>query len=229
MTLWDAARDSQTHASIRRLYQKSFVSLYVETTLLKLFDNELRNLLEGSLIGPYDLNSPRRFLAAIDEVESVVSMPEATFTLIHFLKPHRPVVFDENGIIDEIGNPSDQEYLAELNYVNAKFLDMIDTILDGSQHQPVIIFQADHGSAKGEVRTSNWRPIHFDVYSAYFLPERYQLGIPKPHTNINTFPLILNALFDAGLELQENRLFELTKSNSKPFAQRDVTAEFVHR
>ena len=229
VTLIDAAQNSPRHTSVRRLYQKSFISLYAETTLLKLVEGELLSLLEAYLSGPYDMSSPKRFLATIDELESAASMPEATFTMVHFLKPHRPVVFGENGIIDKISNPTDQEYLAELNFVNAKYLEMIDTILAASRHQPVIIFQADHGSTKGEVRTRNWRPVHFDVYSAYFLPDRYQLEVPRPHSNINTFPLILNALFDAGFELQENRQFELLKSNNNPFEQRDVTEEFAHR
>ena len=45
----------------------------------------------------------QRFLATIDEVESIVSMPEATFAIIHLMKPHRPTVFHERGkLIKEI-------------------------------------------------------------------------------------------------------------------------------
>lgn len=228
-TLWDTMQDSKTSADVRRFYQQSFVSLYIETTLLKLFDDELRKVLEGYLTGPYDGASPRRFLATVDEVASVVSMQEATFTVIHMFEPHRPLFFDEDGIIDKISNPSDQEFIAGLNFVNARFLDMIDAILEGSRHEPVIIFQADHGSSKGEVRTAQWRPIHFDVFSAYYLPDRFTIEIPRPHTNINTFPLILNAVFNADFALKENRLFELKKSNSKPFAQEDVTEDYARR
>ena len=228
-TLWDTMQDSKTNADVRRFYQQSFISLYIETTLLKLFDDDLRKALEGYLTGPYDGASPRRFLATVDEVASVVSMPEATFTIIHMFEPHRPLFFDEDGIIDKISHPSDQEFIAGLNFVNARFVDMIDAILAGSRHEPVIIFQADHGSTKGEVRTAQWRPIHFDVFSAYYLPARYTIEIPHPHTNINTFPLILNAVFDAGFALKENRLFELKKSNSRPFAQEDVTEIFARR
>lgn len=228
VTLRDTMRDSQTSTHMRRLYQKSFLSLYMDTTLLKVFGGELRNWLEGNFIGPYDGGSPRRFLATVDEIDSVVSMPEATFTIIHMLKPHRPVYFDETGIINKISNPTDEEFIASLNFVNARYLDMIDAILDGSEHEPVIIFQADHGSTKGEVRTEQWRTIHFDVFSAYYVPARYPIEIPRPHTNINTFPLILNAVFDAGFEHHESRLFELLKSNNRPFAQEEVTKRYAH-
>ena len=228
VTLRDAMRDSQTSTHMRRMYQKSFLSLYMETTLLKVFDDELRSWLEGNVIGPYDGGSPRRFLATVDEIDSVALMPEATFTIIHVLKPHRPVYFDEKGMVDRISNPSDEEFIANLNFVNARYLDMIDAILDGSEHEPVIIFQADHGSTKGEVRTDQWRTIHFDVFSAYYVPARYPIEIPRPHTNINTFPLVLNSVFDAGFEFQASRLFELVKSNDKPFEQVDVTERYAH-
>ena len=81
-------------------------------------------------------------------------MPEATFTFVHLLKPHRPIVFDENGKILEkrVESKKNQEaHLAEFKFINRKFLEMIDTILDGSAHQPVIIFQADHGSKYGRI------------------------------------------------------------------------------
>ena len=32
---------------------------------------------------PYDVFSPHRFLDTIDEINTVVAMPEATFTFVH--------------------------------------------------------------------------------------------------------------------------------------------------
>lgn len=226
--LQDNVRNTQTVIDSRRLYQQSFVAMYIETTLLKVVSDELQRLLEGHFTGRYEIYSPRRFLDTVEGVAAVATMPEATFTIIHLTKPHRPLYFDENGIIDKISNPSDEEFIAGLNFVNDRFLDMFDTILAGSQHEPVIIFQADHGTTKGEVRRAGWRPIHFDVFSAYYVPERYKIEIPQPHTNVNTFPLILNAVFGANFAHQENRLFELLKSNSRPFVQADVTEMFAH-
>ena len=81
-------------------------------------------------------------------------MPEATFTFVHLLKPHRPITFDENGKILEKRVESKNKrkaHLAEFKFINRKFLEMIDTILEGSPHQPIIIFQADHGSKYGQI------------------------------------------------------------------------------
>ena len=51
--------------------------------------------------------------------------------------------------IKETWNPSHEEYFAEFAFTNAKFLEMIDTILQGSDHEPIIIFQADHSTSYG--------------------------------------------------------------------------------
>ena len=70
--------------------------------------------------------------------------------------------------------------------------------------------------------------VYFDVYSAYFIPDRYSIDIPQPHTTINTFPLILNSVFEAGLEFSENRLFEVSTDTRKPLIQTDVTETFAN-
>lgn len=105
---------------------------------------------------------------------------------------------------------------------------MIDSILERSRHQPVIIFQADHGTTDGSVRNVDYRLIHFDVYSAYYIPDRYSLKIPQPHTTINTFPLILNSVFDESFDFSENRLYEVSNATSMPLYQTDVTESFAN-
>ena len=71
--------------------------------------------------------------------------------------------------------------------------------------------------------------FYFDVYSAYYMSRiRYTMEIPQPHTTINTFPLILNSVFDAGLEFRENRLFEVSTDTRKPLNQTDVTETFAN-
>ena len=221
----DAAQNSLRNLEVRRFTQHSFLSLYIDTTLLKVFDKVWPYHMQGGHSWSYYLYSPHRFLDTIDEISSIVAMPEATFTLVHLLKPHRPVTFDAKGNIIEMNKkPNRNEHIAEFEFIKTKFIEMIDTILEGSQHEPVIIFQADHGSTNGKVKGSDYRLIHFDVYSAFYLPDRYSLEIPQPFTTINTFPLILNAVFDAGLEFSDNRLYE-----QLPTSQRvDVTKSFAN-
>ena len=213
---------------LRHFYKRSFISLYIDTTLLRIIEAELTSLFWRDESAPYDLFAPERFLATIDEVATIASMPEATFTIVHFLKPHRPVVFDRHGnsLVNRIGSPSHEEYFAEFAFTNAKYLELIDMILAKSKTEPVIIFQADHGTTYGSVGTIDEKLTHFDVYSAYYAPDPHRFQIPRPFTLINTFPLALNSILDSKLQLQDNRLLAML-SHNKPFVLRNVTKSFL--
>ena len=85
-------------------------------------------------------------------------MPEATFTVVHLLKPHAPVTFNEYGeIIESNYSPSPDEFFAEFRFVNSKFLEMFDMLMQDSEEQPVIIFQADHGGTYGHAASPDNR------------------------------------------------------------------------
>jgi len=226
LALYDSELQTQTRMDLHRFYKQPFLPLYLDTTLLKQIAGRLERLIYRPRSGQYGAFTAERFLDTVAEAETIAEMSEATFTMIHLLKPHRPVFFNERGeIIDRISRPKPREYFAEFGFVNQKFLEMIDAILDRSTHPPVIIFQADHGSIYGAPRTEEGRLIHFDAYAAYYLPSPFSMEIPRPYTLINAFPLILNALFDAGLDLNDNRLYEVLESS---FVQKDVTDIFAH-
>lgn len=206
-------------------FKRSYLSLYLETTLFKVIGGALQGALVNDETAPYDLYAPERFLGALDELDSIVAMPEATFTVAHLLKPHFPTVFDEQGnIISPVNRPKPHEYFAQLRFLNAKFLEVIDNVLHGSTHDPIIILQSDHGSTYG-ISTGGRRRIHFDAFSAWHAPDAFDLKTPKQFTFVNTFPLILNVVFSEGLEIRDNRLIEL--SNKAVFEQTDVTETYA--
>ena len=230
MVFRGATQNRQSVTEIRRFYQQSPAHLYFWTTLLKPFASPLYRLLQLDKTISYHRYAPERFLDTLAEISSVAAMPEATFTFVHLMKPHQPAVFDRYGnIINMTYVPKRRVHLSEFEFVNKKYLEMIDEILEASQHQPIIIFQADHGSMYGVTDTSDDRLIHFDIYFAYYLPDQYSLDLPHRHTNINTFPLILNSVFDADFDLQDNRLIELLFGWKDISAQADVTEIFAHR
>ena len=229
-SLSSTAQNPRARNDLRRFYHQSLVRLYFETTLLTPIAAQLYNLVQRDPSVSYDQYAPERFLNTIAELESIAKMPEATFTLVHLLKPHYPTVFDRHGnLISWKRYPRPREHLDELEFVNSRFIEMMDDILEGSRHQPVIIFQADHGSTHGLVSSLEGRLTHFDVYSAYYLPDQNLPDIPRPFTNINTFPLILNAVFDADFTFQDNRLIELFIGSREFAAQEDVTDLFAHK
>ena len=231
---FSAATLFHQQAGIRRLldrgslYKQSFISLYVDTTWLRVVKSQLDKLFHTDEFMPYHVYAGERFLATVDDVESFASMPEATFAIVHLLKPHAPIVFNERGeIIPAIEGSSPREHLAEFEFVNSRFLQMIDTILENSQNPPIIIFQADHGSTFGYHRSDDKRFVLFDIYAAFYLPDNYDVEFPEPFTAINSFPLILNEVFATDFALQDNRLIEILRGYDAPFMQRDVTDEFL--
>lgn len=206
-------------------YKRSFVSLYLETTPLKPIGDAMQSAFVNDSAMPYDLNAPERFLDMLDELDSIVAMPEATFTFVHLLKPHFPVTFDEQGnIISPINRPKPHQFFAQLQFLNARFLTVIDKILNESENEPIIIFQSDHSSTYG-ISTGGSRRIHFDAFSAYYVSHAFELAVPRPFTFVNTFPLILNLVLAEDIELQDNRLIEII--NLERFNQKDVTETYA--
>ena len=213
---------------IERSYKHSFLNAYVDTTLLRLARSRLGRLLQDTRGLPFETVAPERFLATIDEVIKISAMPEATFTLAHLLKPHSPVTFNEQGEqIPWIHRPSREEFIAELKFVNSMYLHMIDAILAASEHAPIIIFQADHGSYRG-LGAGDDLPVPFDIYAAHLLPQSV-MEPPRPFTAVNTFRLLLNSAFGSEYELLEDRLFEQPRRYKDPFVQVDVTAGYLNR
>ena len=227
---------------VKSSYKRSFFNLYIDTSLLRLARSQFAKLRQIAFsAATYQMEAPERFLATTDEIQKISAMPEATFTIVHLLKPHSPVVFNENGQATAWNfRASPEEYFAELRFVNARLLKTIDSILETSENPPIIILQADHGSTFGSVGilspqgstngqedATRLRYIDFDIYSALLIPPSYTVEIPQIFTSVNTFPLILNAVFGGEFEFNDNRLFELVKSYKDVFDQKDVTAEFA--
>ena len=209
-------------------YKQSFIRLYLDTTLLRIARSQLERFIYSGEFEPYDLTAPARFLDTIEEIKSIASMPEATFTVVHLMKPHSPTVFDANGqSVEANWHPTHDEYFAEFTFTNSKFLQMIDSIIEVSDHEPIMIFQADHGSILGSLSNEDSRLTLFDSYAAYYVSGAYSIDFPKPFTLVNTFPLILNAVFGTDFEYQPNRLIELQSGYDAPFDQLDVTSAYA--
>ena len=88
-------------------------------------------------------------------------------------------------------------------------MQLFNSILQGSENQPIIIFPADHGNLYSRIRGTDLRKSYVDIYAAYYLPDKNQVELPKAFTLVNTFPLILNEVFEADFETRGNRLLEV--------------------
>ena len=230
--LWGYENEAQVQNMLKvdENMQMPFAPLYFETTQLRIALPLLEDLRLASGNTPFGLYAPRRFLATLEELERIAQRPEATFTIAHLIKPHGPLTFDAKGnTVEPTWYPSAQAYEAELSFINEMFLNTLDSILAASDGQALIIFQADHATTWGRNNPKYEPPTQFDIYAAYFLPDGFDLELPQPFTMINSFTMLLNEVFDIGLEWQPDRLYAIPDGYDTPFEQVDVTEEFLQR
>ncbi len=212
------------------LAKQSFSRLYIDTTMLRAVRSQVAKLLPESDAKELTRFAPEHFLYSLAELERIAQMPEATFTVAHLIKPHYPVTFNREGeLITAIYQASPEQYLAELHFVNKRILATLAKLIETSPRETVIIFQADHGSTYGYINHKDTDKAQFDVYAAYYLPVGFELGFPNPFTLINSFPLLLHALFDADFALQADRLFSLPLGPNFPMNQHEVTKERLRK
>jgi hypothetical protein len=101
---------------------------------------------------------------------------------------------------------------------------MIDRILANSPEPPVIILQSDHGSGMGlstECHNQTDLRERLSILNAYFLPGVGSEDLYQSISPVNSFRVVLNAYFGAGLELLPDRSYFSTWSD--PFKFIDVT------
>ena len=213
--------------------REDFGALYIDTTLLRAVRSQLVKLARLLPAGESEAAGywvSERFLWNLDELEAIARMPQATFTIVHLQKPHRPVTFNRDGeTIGRFDRPTPQQYFDELHFINQRILATITKLIEASPRETVVILQADHGSTFGTFHNKHPDNTYFPVYAGYYLPPGLELDFPDPYTLVNSFALLLNALFDTAFDLEEDRFFTLETSYHEPFNQREVTQEWLSK
>jgi len=144
-------------------------------------------------------------------------MKEPTFVFAHFMTPHKPYVFDEDGTFlsgKEKKTLSEKEkYLKQVKSVNKKIEILIDTLLSKSNNPPIIIIQGDHGPPRYEINPEErkngfWKKAtieeiqsRFGILNAYLLPNYDKNSIHPSISPVNSFRIIFNYYFGTDLEI----------------------------
>lgn len=166
---------------------------------------------------PYDFREPLRALATWDEAEKIADYPQATFAVIHIIKPHEPVIFDREGHIvrpaattkNSTREELSRRFFEQLEFVNARTLRMIDTIDANSSVPPIFIIQGDHGSVYGNPRSAQGKRTNFGILNAYRFPGRDCEGLTPDIIPINSFRVLLNCEFGAPYPLLESKYYDV--------------------
>jgi hypothetical protein len=140
-----------------------------------------------------------------------ISSPK--FVYVHVLLPHYPFMFYENGI----PNKNTDDYFNWNSYLDnyqfaIKFAEgIVNNILKNADpiNPPVIILQSDHGARGKAATTHNGVALEnypeeyaYSILNALYIPGYDFSNISQNMDEINTFPIIFNYLFDAGIPLR---------------------------
>ncbi len=156
----------------------------------------------------------KRLLFSLDTLASMESTEQPKFVFAHIMAPHWPFVFDEDGSgIYKRGN-FEEGYRRQLVYLNERLIEIAGAIQKRDPNS-VIIFQGDHGPRRASpaLKDKNWEAFIKDqtaILNAVYIPGlEYDEVLYPSITPVNTFRVIFNQYFDAGLPLlkDETKLF----------------------
>jgi hypothetical protein len=204
------------------IYQlNSFESLWLSTTAAILIPHPA----SLGLPIPNSETQRVRILHSFEQLASVGRDSAPQFIFAHIIAPHPPFVFDAEGnVVDQdrryhIGDGfmflgTTEQYIDgfsdQLLYVNLLTENLITDILAQSEEPPIIIIQGDHGPGA----YLNWESLEqscpyerFPILNAYFIPDVIEPDLYPSLSPVNSFRVILNAIFDANMPLLEDQSY----------------------
>lgn len=164
----------------------------------------------------------QRVVLALEQLQRLPEAPEPTFAFVHLLAPHPPYVFDRNGKFLSYRQSRKRgdslNYVEQVMFVNSRIRALVDTLLLRSPTPPVIILQADEGpfprryqkDQKGFRWTAATRrelQQKMGIFYAAYLPGDTAAAVYEGITPVNTFRVVFNRYFDAGLPLLPDTSF----------------------
>jgi len=183
--------------------------------------------------------APTAGAVVFDRLSEIPLIDEPTFTLAHIICPHPPYIFaPDGGKLSTVrrvlakADPRDL-YRDQVLFVNSKLRTAVEQILSLSKTPPIIIIQGDHGAAYTRSSIPYTHIFPDDAYlkeqmcilNAYYFPGVESSGIYDSITPVNSFRIMLNKYFNAGMPMLEDSSFY--SSQAFPFDFINVT-EKVH-
>jgi hypothetical protein len=181
-----------------------FEALFLRTTLAR-YVQDWGWVDPDTLMG---VTARDRFNTVFNNVDDIAGMPQPTFAYLHLVSPHPPFVFDANG---KPTDPADfwnaqrlypaplyqKGYVNQVQYLNKKILEAVDTLLAESEVPPVIIIQGDHGPWLQPREKRLW------ILNAMYIPG-YPGELSPKITPVNTFRLVFNTYFGGKYDILED-------------------------
>jgi hypothetical protein len=216
-----ASDDPADPQEVVKFYQRPFFPLLLETTAAHTLADTAAYVQEQAAASgddaPYLFWRPERALLTWDEAEKIPTVPEATFSLIHIIKPHEPIAFTREGQIipypyvkyDQPYDMVRDAFFEQVEFTNTRTLQLIDTIIASSDVPPIIILQGDHGSTLGRPESHDQRRTNFEIMNAYYIPQSPSCISDPAIIPINTFRALFNCLFGTNFPMLESRFYAM--------------------
>jgi hypothetical protein len=203
----------------------------------------MRAVAESSWLGAFNTKGTVGLaqcnLANFDSLGRIGGRGRPKFVMAHFILPHHPYLFDRNGRILRDAVVSNQfefqkrlwenraGYLEQLQFVNAKMLQLVDQLLENNRARPpIIVIESDHGPGIIEgLSGPEHYAIRFANFGAYHLPGAPPDLMPSNGTAVNQFRRILGHYFGADLPPLPDLHF--ASPYSRPYAFREVPHDLL--
>ncbi len=203
----EAGSDTYRQCVIERIVDlpNRFTGGFLQTTAVRRFaPADVRHEISSCT---YEWDDPSHTLEWLEFMKEAAHVPGPKFVFAHLLKPHSPHSFDRYGNIsltldgwDDDHDPTVGEaFYGQLIWLNARILEVIESILAQYEEGPIIVIMGDHGYER-----DIGSPIANDILGAYLLPEGGESAIYPSITSVNVFRAIFNYYFKLDLEILDD-------------------------
>ena len=213
-----------------RFYKPAWALSELENLLINLTPI---GLLMNRLNFPNQFEFHRNRILYILEKLATLEDGGPVFAFAHIICPHPPFVFGANGerkqplesftLADDHFQGTQEEYIEgyrdQLTFINAKLKELVRRIKEKSGGSAIMILQGDHGPRSGLESDLRER---LSILNALNLPGAED-ALYESLTPVNTFRVVLNAYFDADLELLQDRSY--FAEWRRPYDFTDVTEQ----
>jgi arylsulfatase A-like enzyme len=148
---------------------------------------------------------PRRnqifyMLNTLPEIPKTIPSPK--FVYFHIVFPHPPYIVDADGkFLNE--EPTDElaAYADHITYLNSRLIEIIDTLLEESDPEPIIVIQGDHGASVDYESLDIEKANRLGILNALHLPGNDDKELYSTISPVNTFRIIFDRYFNGNYGL----------------------------
>lgn len=209
-------------------------SIFDEETYRALVESSFLRTLNFAVIG--DLATCH--LSQFDQLSQAGASPGPKFVFAHFIPPHHPYLFDQEGRVLRRATLANQMefrknlwadrkgYLQQLQFVNQRVLETIERILTESPRDPLIVLMSDHGPQLPDADRAAYLDARFANLVAVHRPggtDGDVFRLPDDITSVNLFRVLLRTHLEVALEPLPDQFFYSTFQT--PYRFTEITEE----